>query len=62
MRTIIPEEAIIKIVMRLVPETPAERQIGLLRNHIIEQGYHLVDSTPTNEERATFKKLATTFL
>ena len=57
-RTIIPEEAIIEIDMRLVQETPAERQIELLRNHIKEQGYHLVDSVPNDEERATFKKLA----
>lgn len=57
-RTVIPEEAIIEIDMRLVPETPAERQINLLRNHIIKQGFKLVDSIPTNDERATIKKLA----
>lgn len=57
-RTIIPEEAIIEIDMRLVPETPAERQINLLRKHILDQGFHLVDSIPTDKERATFKKLA----
>jgi len=43
--------------MRLVPETPAERQIKLLQEHLIKQGYHLTQ-TPTNEERASFKKLA----
>lgn len=57
-RTIIPEAAIIEIDMRLVPETPAERQIQLLRKHIITQGFHLVDSIPSKDERATFKKLA----
>ncbi|SNR71457.1 Acetylornithine deacetylase/Succinyl-diaminopimelate desuccinylase [Maribacter sedimenticola] len=57
-RTIIPEDVLIEIDMRLVPETPAERQLALLKSHILSQGYHLVDSLPTNEERAQFKKLA----
>ena len=57
-RTIIPEDVIIEIDMRLVPETPAERQLGLLRKHILKQGYHLVDSVPNDQDRATFKKLA----
>ena len=57
-RTLIPEDVVIEIDMRLVLETPAERQLELLRNHIIKQGYHLVDSVATSEDRATFKKLA----
>jgi acetylornithine deacetylase/succinyl-diaminopimelate desuccinylase-like protein len=57
-RTIIPEEVIIEIDMRLVPETPAERQLMLLRSHIIKQGFFLVDSMPTKEQRATNDKLA----
>lgn len=57
-RTIIPEEVLIEIDMRLVPETPGERQINLLKGHMIAQGFHLVDSVPTKMERATFKKLA----
>ncbi|MEH6513536.1 MAG: M20/M25/M40 family metallo-hydrolase, partial [Maribacter arcticus] len=58
-RTLIPEDVVIEIDMRLVLETPAERQLELLRNHIIKQGYHLVDSVASSEDRATFKKLAT---
>lgn len=57
-RTIIPSEVIIEIDMRLVPETPGSRQIKLLRDHITDFGYHLVDSIPTNEERAQYSKLA----
>ncbi len=57
-RTIIPEEVLIEIDMRLVPETPGERQINFLKKHLIAQGFHLVDSVPTKMERATFKKLA----
>ena len=57
-RTLIPEEVIIEIDMRLVPETPAERQLELLRNYMLKQGYHLVDSVPNSQDRASFKKLA----
>lgn len=56
-RTLIPEEVIIEIDMRLVPETPGERQLELLRAHIKEEGFHIVDSIPTKEERATYPKL-----
>lgn len=57
-RTLIPKEVVIEIDMRLVPETPATRQLELLKEHIITQGYHLVDSAPNNTERALHKKLA----
>ncbi|WP_165869239.1 M20/M25/M40 family metallo-hydrolase [Maribacter algicola] len=57
-RTIIPSEVIIEIDMRLVPETPGERQVQLLKDHIGNFGYHLVDSVPTVEERAKYPKLA----
>ena len=57
-RTIIPSEVIIEIDMRLVPETPGERQVELLKKHIEKIGYHLVDSLPSNAERSTYPKLA----
>ena len=57
-RTIIPSEVIVEIDMRLVPETPAERQMDLLKKYIENYGYHLVDSIPTSEERANHSKLA----
>ncbi|MFX0558151.1 M20/M25/M40 family metallo-hydrolase [Maribacter sp. CXY002] len=57
-RTIIPSEVLIEIDMRLVPETPGERQIALLKKHIQDYGYHLVDSLPTNIERKKYSKLA----
>jgi len=57
-RTLIPDEVLIEIDMRLVPETPAERQLDLLKKHIKLQGYHLVDSIPNNQERALHKKIA----
>ncbi len=57
-RTIIPATAVAELDLRLVPETPGARQLALLRQHIIAQGYHLVDSVPSPEERARYAKLA----
>ncbi|WP_040303555.1 M20/M25/M40 family metallo-hydrolase [Algoriphagus machipongonensis] len=57
-RTLIPSEAIAEIDMRLVKETPAERQIALLRKFIVDQGYHLVDGKPTATDRQNYPKLA----
>jgi acetylornithine deacetylase/succinyl-diaminopimelate desuccinylase-like protein len=56
-RTLIPSEAIAEIDMRLVVETPGERQVQLLRDFIISKGYHFVDGTPTEEERKQYPKL-----
>ena len=42
-RTIIPASALAEIDIRLVPETSAARLTGLLRRHIQQQGYFLVD-------------------
>lgn len=57
-RTIIPEEAIAEIDMRLVVETPGERQIRLLKKYIEDEGFHLVEGEPTDSERAKYPKLA----
>lgn len=56
-RTILPNEAIAEIDMRLVPETPGERQIQLLQDFIQSKGFHIIDSLPTLEERLTYPKL-----
>ena len=57
-RTIIPEEAIAEIDMRLVPETPGEKLVGLLKQYVEQQGFHLVEGEPTEEERMMYPKLA----
>ena len=57
-RTIIPSEVIVEIDMRLVPESEGERQMQLLKKYIQDNGYHLVDSIPTDEERQKYPKLA----
>lgn len=57
-RTIIPATAIAELNIRLVKETNGERMVKLLKDHIINQGYYLVDDKPTEEERMTHKKIA----
>ncbi len=56
-RTLIPSYAIAEIDMRLVPETPGERQVQLLKEYILSKGYRLVDSIPSDEEREMYSKL-----
>lgn len=57
-RTIIPDEVQIEFDMRLVSETPGERLMDLFKLHIEKQGFHLVDSIPSELERQTYSKLA----
>ncbi len=57
-RTIIPNEVTIEIDMRTVKETPGQRQIDLVLGFIEDQGYHLIDRGPTEEERINHEKLA----
>ena len=57
-RTIIPASAIAELNIRLVKETNGERMVKLLKDHIIKQGYYLVEDKPTEEERMTHKKIA----
>lgn len=56
-RTIVPAEAIAEIDVRLVPESDPERLFALIRQHIQDQGYHILDKDPTEEERITYPKL-----
>jgi acetylornithine deacetylase/succinyl-diaminopimelate desuccinylase-like protein len=57
-RTIIPSEVVAEIDMRLVPESDGKRLMESLKQYIVDYGFHLVDSIPTDEERATYPKLA----
>lgn len=56
---IIPHQAIAELDLRTTPETPPEYLFGLVQKHIEAHGYHLVKGPPTDEERATYDKLAT---
>jgi acetylornithine deacetylase/succinyl-diaminopimelate desuccinylase-like protein len=57
-RTIIPATAIAEMNIRLVKETKGDRMVKLVRDHIINQGYHLVENEPTEEERMKYTKIA----
>ncbi len=50
-RTIVPEKAVAAIDIRLVPESDPGRLTNLLRQHIVKEGYYVIDRDPTEEER-----------
>ena len=56
-RTIIPDRAIAAIDVRLVKETPADRMVKLVREHIAAQGWHVVDGEPDDAIRAKHPKI-----
>ena len=57
-RTIIPATATAELDIRLVIESDPERLVGLVRQHIIDQGFHIIDGdAPTDAERANYDKL-----
>ncbi len=57
-RTLIPATATAEIDIRLVPSSNPDRLIALVRNHIEQQGYYLVNGEPTEEERLKYPKIA----
>ena len=56
-RTIIPSSAIAEMNIRLVKESSAEHMISLVKNHVVNQGYYLVEDGPTEEERMKYAKI-----
>jgi acetylornithine deacetylase/succinyl-diaminopimelate desuccinylase-like protein len=56
---IIPHQAIAEFDLRTTPEAPPEYLFGLVKKHIEGQGYHLTQGAPSDEDRATYDKLAT---
>jgi acetylornithine deacetylase/succinyl-diaminopimelate desuccinylase-like protein len=57
-RTIVPESAVASIDIRLVPESDPDRLTGLVRQHIEQQGYYVIEQEPTEEERARYSHIA----
>lgn len=58
-RTLIPAQAVVEIDMRTVKETPNERQLALLKQFILDQGFYLIEGDePTELERKTYSKIA----
>ena len=58
-RTIVPSFAHAEIDVRLTPETDPERLLGLIRRHIENQRYYVIDRAPTDGERTAHPRIAT---
>ncbi|MFW6192190.1 MAG: M20/M25/M40 family metallo-hydrolase [Gemmatimonadota bacterium] len=58
-RTIVPATAVAEIDVRLVVESDPDRLIGLLREHVRDRGYRVLDRPPTEEERLEHPRIAT---
>jgi len=56
-RTIVPHVATVNIDIRTVLESDPERLVSLVRQHILDQGYHICAAEPTEEERMTYPRL-----
>ena len=57
LKTVIPEYATADIDVRLVPETDGKVQLQKIKKHIEQQGYHVIDRDPTDQERQTYPKI-----
>ena len=58
-RTIVPDKAVATLDIRLVPETDGFKLLRLVRKHIQDQGYYIIEKRdPTEEERKTYGKIA----
>jgi acetylornithine deacetylase/succinyl-diaminopimelate desuccinylase-like protein len=58
-RTIVPATATAEIDIRLVKESDYEYLLHLVRSHIIELGYHVMDHLPSEAERLEFADIVT---
>ncbi|MCO6358804.1 M20/M25/M40 family metallo-hydrolase [Roseivirga pacifica] len=57
-RTIVPDKATATIDIRLVPETDGNRLVGLVKQHIEDAGYYIIEGRePTEEERMKYGKI-----
>ena len=59
LKTVIPEIITAHLDVRLVAETDGAKQIQKIKNHILQQGYYLLDRAPTDEERLEHRHIAT---
>ncbi len=58
-RTIVPDNAVAAVDIRLVPESDPDKLIELVRKHIESKGYTILDHEPTKEERLSHPRLVT---
>ena len=59
LKTIIPEWARAHIDVRLVAETDGAAQIKKIKDHLVSQGYYVIDRKPTDEERLKHPRIVT---
>lgn len=57
LKTIIPEWVTAHLDIRLVAETDGARQIEKIRQHLVSQGYYVIERDPTDEERLNHSKI-----
>jgi acetylornithine deacetylase/succinyl-diaminopimelate desuccinylase-like protein len=57
-RTLIPDQAVAEIDIRLVPSSDARRLIALVTEHVAGKGYLVLDRAPTEEERLKHPRIA----
>ncbi|WP_350287784.1 M20/M25/M40 family metallo-hydrolase [uncultured Croceitalea sp.] len=58
-RTIVPESATAELDLRLVPETDGKRLKQLVKKHIANQGFTVLDHSPSKEERLSLDRIVT---
>lgn len=59
LKTVVPEYATADIDVRLVPETDGQAQLDKIKAHIVQQGYYVIDRSPTDAERLEHENIAT---
>jgi acetylornithine deacetylase/succinyl-diaminopimelate desuccinylase-like protein len=57
-KTIIPDQAVASLDMRLVKNIQPEKQVERLITHVRKQGYTVLDREPTLDERLRFPRIA----
>jgi acetylornithine deacetylase/succinyl-diaminopimelate desuccinylase-like protein len=55
---IVPSDATAELDFRTTPENDGQRLFDLVKRYIAASGYHLVDGTPSDADRAQYEKLA----
>jgi len=58
-RTIVPATATAELDLRLVPESDGTKLKNLVKEHIKNQGFHIMSTDPTLEDRLKFDKIVT---
>jgi acetylornithine deacetylase/succinyl-diaminopimelate desuccinylase-like protein len=58
-RTIVPATATAEIDIRLVKESDYKYLLDLVRTHIVDMGYHVIDHEPTDDERLNNSDIVT---